>query len=209
VEEIMSLFITFEGGEGSGKTTVIENLYKELNSNGYNIIKTREPGGSIISEQIRKVILDVDNTKMDYRTEALLYAASRRQHLSEIIIPALNKNIIVICDRYLDSSLAYQGYARGLGIKEVYKINQYATEGILPDITFYIDVDPQEGLKRIKDSNRDVDRLDLENFDFHQLVRKGYLEVAAMFPERIKIINGHQTVNEISNQIKDIIKTKL
>lgn len=201
----MRIFISFEGGEGSGKTTLIEKLYQELISLNYNVIKTREPGGSKIAEQIRNVILNVDNVNMDYRTEALLYAASRRQHLSEVIIPALSKGCIVICDRYIDSSLAYQGYARGLGIKEVFKINQYATDGIMPNITFYIDVAPKVGLGRIKNSNRIPDRLDLEKQEFHEQVRKGYFEVAKLFPERIKIINGDREPDAIYQEIKELI----
>lgn len=202
----MKRFISFEGGEGSGKTTLIEKLSKELNLLGYKLIKTREPGGSKIAEEIRNVILNVDNVEMDYRTEALLYAASRRQHLTEIVVPALNEGKVVLCDRYVDSSLAYQGYARGLGIEEVYQINKYATEGILPDITFYIDVDPSIGLSRIKKNNRLVDRLDLEELSFHKRVREGYLEVAKIFKDRIKVIDGNRTPEEI---YEDILKAVL
>jgi len=195
-------FISFEGGEGSGKTTLIEMLTNELNQLGYKIVKTREPGGSKIAEEIRNVILNIDNVDMDYMTEALLLAASRRQHLAEVIIPALNDEKIVICDRYVDSSLAYQGYARGLGIKEVYEINKYATEGILPELTIYIDVDPNIGLSRIKNNRREVDRLDLEKISFHQKVREGYLEIAEMFSDRIKIVDGNRTAEEIYKDIK-------
>lgn len=198
----MKRFISFEGGEGSGKTTLIEMLTNELNQLGYKIVKTREPGGSKIAEEIRNVILNIDNVDMDYMTEALLLAASRRQHLAEVIIPALNDEKIVICDRYVDSSLAYQGYARGLGIKEVYEINKYATEGILPELTIYIDVDPNIGLSRIKNNRREVDRLDLEKISFHQKVREGYLEIAKMFSDRIKIVDGNRTAEEIYKDIK-------
>jgi len=199
-------FITFEGGEGSGKTTLIEMLTNELNQLGYNILKTREPGGSKIAEEIRNVILNVDNVDMDYKTEALLLAASRRQHLTEVIIPALNAGKIVICDRYVDSSLAYQGYARGLGIKEVYEINNYAIEGILPELTIYIDIDPIIGLNRIKGRDK-VDRLDLEEISFHTKVKEGYLELAKMFKERFKVINGNRTPEEIYEDIKkEILK---
>ena len=137
LKETNIAFITFEGGEGTGKTTLIERLMVDLEISGYKAIKTREPGGSKISEQIRNVILSVNNVEMDYMTEALLYAASRRQHLEEVIKPNLKKGNIVICDRYVDSSLAYQGYARGLGIERVYKINDYAIDGFYPDLTFY------------------------------------------------------------------------
>ena len=202
-------FITFEGGDGTGKTTIINKLASELESLGYEILKSREPGGSKISEQIRNVILSVDNTEMDYMTEALLYAASRRQHLVEIIKPAINSGKIVICDRYVDSSLAYQGYARGLGISEVYEINNYAIGGFFPDLTIYIDIDPEIGISRIKNNNRDMDRLDLERIDFHNQVREGYLKVSKMFPERIKVINGNQTIDEIYNEIRKIILEEL
>ena len=143
------MFITFEGGEGSGKTTCIQHVVKTLEERGKSVLLSREPGGTPISEEIRNVILDKRNTDMDPRTEALLYAASRRQHIVQKILPALKEGKIVICDRFLDSSLAYQGGARGLGIDEIYKVNQYATEGLEPDVTFFFDILPEEGLKRI------------------------------------------------------------
>lgn len=202
-------FITFEGGDGTGKTTIIERLAKDLEAKGYEILKSREPGGSKISEQIRNVILNVENTEMDYMTEALLYAASRRQHLEEIIKPAIKNGKVVICDRYVDSSLAYQGHARGLGIKEVYEINNYATQGYFPDLTIYIDVAPEIGISRIKRNNRDMDRLDLEKMEFHELVREGYLKVSEMFPERIKVVNGNRTLDEIYEEIRGIVLKEL
>ena len=198
-------FITFEGGEGTGKTTLIEMLMKDLEASGFKAIKTREPGGSKISEEIRNVILNVDNTMMTYMTEALLYAASRAQHLNEVIKPALEDGNVVICDRYIDSSLAYQGYARGLGIEKVYKINDYAIDGFYPDLTIYIDVDPRIGLGRIKSNHRDMDRLDLEQISFHEKVRAGYLEVSKMFPDRIKVIDGNDTIINIYQKIKEIV----
>ena len=154
-------------------------------------------------------ILNVENTKMDYMTEALLYAASRRQHLEEIVKPALREGKIVICDRYLDSSLAYQGYARGLGIEEVYNINMYATSGFLPDLTIYIDIPVEVGLSRIKDNNRDVNRLDLEKVSFHNKVREGYLKIAAMYPERIKVVDGNGTRDEVFERVKKVLKEAL
>ena len=131
-------FITIEGGEGSGKTSIIKLLLEDLKKENIDAISTREPGGSKIAEQIRNVILNVDNVNMDYMTEALLYAASRRQHLEEVVKPAIDDGKLVICDRYIDSSLAYQGYARNLGIDNVYNINMYATNGFLPDLTILI-----------------------------------------------------------------------
>lgn len=205
----MSLFITFEGGEGTGKTTVINNLYNYLISLGYDVIKTREPGGSKISESIRGIILDRNNTIMDYKTEALMYAASRRQHLIEVIIPALKKNKIVICDRYIDSSLAYQGYARGLGIEQVKTINEYAISGYWPDLTIFIDLDPNIGINRIKNNNRDVDRLDEETISFHEKVREGYIKLIDLYPNRIKKIDGNVSLDILTQIAKEIVVNKL
>ncbi len=198
----MGYFITFEGGEGTGKTTIINYISKYLENKGYDVVTTREPGGIDIAEQIRNIILDIKNTKMDYRTEALLYAASRTQHLAEKIIPALKENKIVLCDRYLDSSLVYQGIARGLGIENVLKINMFATE-YMPNITFFIDVKPEICFKRLKDNNREMDRLDLEKMDFHNMVYEGYKQIAKMYPERIVSIDGDRTIEEIIKDIKE------
>lgn len=199
------IFITFEGGEGSGKTTIIKRLTEELTQKGYRVVCTREPGGSKIAEGIRNIILDKENTEMDYMTEALLYAASRAQHLSEKVKPALKEGKVVLCDRYLDSSLAYQGYARGLGIDRVYDINLYATEGLLPNLTLFVDIAPSVGLDRIKQNHREEDRLDKEKIDFHERVHSGYLEVARRFPERIKVVDGEQSVEEVYADVQKII----
>lgn len=189
--------ISFEGGEGSGKTTLIDRVGRYLEEHGYDYIVTREPGGVGISEDIRDIILDVNNTNMDKRTEALLYAAARRQHLMEKVIPAANEGKIVIFDRYVDSSLVYQGYVRGIGIEEVRQLNMFATEGFLPDVTFYVDVDPEIGLGRIKDGNREQNRLDLEHMDFHHKVREGYEILCDMYPERVMKINGNASADEV------------
>ena len=168
------MFITLEGPEGSGKTTAVEAAVKALQEKGYEIVRTREPGGTPIAEQIRNVILDKANTSMDPRTEALLYAASRRQHLVEKVWPALKEGKIVICDRYLDSSLAYQGGARGLGVDEVLNVNLFATENTWPDLTLLFDIKPEVGLARIaSNASREVNRLDLEKLEFqkHLLMR--------------------------------------
>lgn len=203
------IFITFEGTEGSGKTTIIAKIEKELKAKGYNVIKTREPGGNNISEAIRNVILNVDNVEMDKITEALLYAASRRQHIIEVIEPHLNAGYIVLCDRYIDSSLAYQGHARGIGIDKVYRLNQIAIDGLMPDLTLYIDVKPEIGLNRIDQNNRNKDRLDLENISFHEHVYNGYAEVAKMFPERIKVIPGNEHIDVVYNLVQKEISNFL
>ena len=198
----MSLFITLEGPEGSGKTSAIKLVREALEQMGHEIIMTREPGGTPISEQIRNVILDKDNTAMDSRTEALLYAASRRQHLVEKIWPALKEGKIVFCDRYLDSSLSYQGYARGLGIDDILKVNEYATEGTYPDITFLFDIDPELGLERInKNKDREVNRLDVEKLSFHQKVREGYLILSKRFPDRYIVIDASKPLEEVSSNV--------
>ena len=200
-------FITFEGPDGSGKTTISTAVQKRLVEMGYDAIYTREPGGIDIAEQIRNVILDPKNTAMDSKTEALLYAASRRQHLVEKVIPALEAGKIVICDRFIDSSLAYQGYARGLGIDKVYQMNLIATNGLLPDATIYIDVRPEVGLSRIKSNNREQNRLDLEKLSFHQNVYDGYHKVAEMFKERFKVINGEQTKEKVLSDTIEVLDT--
>lgn len=202
-------FITIEGCEGSGKTTILKMLCKELENNNIEYFSTREPGGSKISEQIRNVILNVENTKMDYMTEALLYAASRRQHLEEVVKPAINNGAVVICDRYLDSSLAYQGHARGLGIEEVYAINMYATSGFLPELTIYIDIPVEVGLERIMKNNRDVNRLDLEKISFHSKVREGYLKISEMYSDRIVKIDGVGTPEEVYERVRKVIFERL
>ncbi|MCR5185419.1 MAG: dTMP kinase [Bacilli bacterium] len=204
------MFITLEGPEGSGKTTAVENAVKRLTEMGYEIVRTREPGGTPISEQIRNVILDKANTSMDGKTEALLYAASRRQHLVEKVWPAIKEGKIVICDRYLDSSLAYQGGARGLGVDEILNINLFATENTWPDLTLLFDLDPQIGLARIsKNANREVNRLDLEKLEFHNKVRNTFLELAKRYPDRYVIIDASKTQEEVAKDTLDAILSRL
>ena len=206
----MSNFITLEGPEGSGKSSVMEVVYSRLILEGYEIIKTREPGGTEIGEQIRNVILNNQNVNMDIRTEALLFAASRRQHLVEKIWPSLKENKLVFGDRYLDSSLSYQGYARGLGIDEVLKINLFATENTFPTLTLLFDVDPEIGLNRIKNNaSREVNRLDKEKLEFHKKVREGYLILQKRFPERIKIIDASLPFEQVVEQAYKVIKENL
>lgn len=205
------IFITAEGPEGAGKTTVIGMLSQKLKEEGYKVLLTREPGGIEIAEQIRRVILNKENTQMDARTEALLYAAARRQHLVEKVIPALEKGYIVLCDRFIDSSLAYQGYARGLGIEEVFSINRFAIEDMMPQLTLYFDIEPEIGLERInKHTNREVNRLDLEDLEFHNKVREGYAKLMDEYPERMVKINALQPIESVFKEaewrIKEIIQ---
>lgn len=202
------MFITFEGPEGSGKTTVSNIIEKRLEDIGYQVVHTREPGGTPIAEQIRNIILDKANTMLDARAEALLYAASRRQHLVEKVWPALKEGKLVICDRYIDSSLAYQGGARNLGVENVLNINMFATEGTFPDMTLLFDITPEEGLKRIAaNANREVNRLDLEKIEFHKLVRNTFLELAKQYKDRYVIIDASKPLDEVvENTWKEILK---
>lgn len=204
------MFITLEGPEGSGKTTAVKTAVQKLQELGYEIVQTREPGGTPIAEQIRNVILDKANTAMDPRTEALLYAASRRQHLVEKVWPAIKEGKIVICDRYLDSSLAYQGGARDLGVDNVLNINMFATEGTWPDLTLLFDLDPTIGLARIaKNAQREVNRLDLEKLEFHNKVRQTFLDLSKRYPERFVVIDASKSQEEVAQATMDAILARL
>ncbi len=203
------LFITFEGPEGSGKTSVINGIKDYLDALNIDYITTREPGGIKIAENIRNIILDKENTMMDPRAEALLFAASRSQHYYEKVEPALNSGKVVLCDRFIDSSLAYQGYARGLGIDEVYDINKFAIGNAMPDVTLFIDVPPKVGLDRVFNNTRKVDRLDLEKIDFHELVYKGYKEVQKRFPKRFIDIDGTNDKETVIKDTLEVIKRYL
>ena len=204
------MFITIEGPEGSGKSTAVNTAVNRLIDLGYKIVRTREPGGTPISERIREVILDKENTSMDPRTEALLYAASRRQHLVEKVWPALERGEIVVCDRYLDSSLAYQGGARHLGVDEVLNVNLFATENTYPDLTLLFDIDPEIGLERIAaNATREVNRLDLEKLEFHKTVRNTFLELAKRYPERYVIIDASKSKDEVAKDTIEAILSRL
>ncbi|MCD7036623.1 dTMP kinase [Metabacillus sp. GX 13764] len=199
-------FITFEGPEGAGKTTVLKLAASRLEEMGIETLTTREPGGIKIAEQIRSVILNKENTEMDPRTEALLYAAARGQHMAEKVIPALNEGRTVLCDRFIDSSLAYQGHARGLGIDEVLGINMFATSHVMPDATIYFDLDPETGLERIsKNEDREINRLDLEKREFHEKVQQGYKEVLERFHGRIKTVDASKSLEEVTEDVVEIL----
>lgn len=200
------MFITFEGPDGSGKSTIIQKVYDYLIENNYDVIKTREPGGSPIAEKIRNLILDTENTRMGYRTEALLYAASRAQHVEETILPALNENKIVLCDRFLISSLAYQGVGRDLGIENVRKINEFAINGVFPDFVLFFDVDPITTLKR-KSSLDTADRLEKEGNNFHERVYNGYKEILNS-EKNIEIIDATQSIEDVFSQCIKVLKRR-
>ena len=198
-------FITLEGNDGAGKTTVALGLKEALEKRGYKVVYTREPGGSIIAERIRDILLNDTQEAMDGRTEALLFAASRRQHLKQIVMPALEENKIVLCDRFVDSSLAYQGVARGLGLEEVWKINQFAIENCMPQLTLFLKVSIETGQKRMN-IRGEKNRLDREQDTFHQKVREGYDLLIQKFPERIKVIDAEPDPQTV---LEDCIQTVL
>ncbi len=194
------LFISVEGTDGAGKSTQIDLLLEHLKSKGIDVIYTREPGGTYISEKIREIILDTDNEGMKDACEALLYAASRAQHVREKIVPALNEGKVVLCDRYVDSSIVYQGVARGLGIDEVRAINDFAIGGVMPDITLFFDLTVEESVKRKKNMGS-LDRIEKESFDFHKKIYDGYIKLAESDPERIKRIDASKPVEEVHAQV--------
>lgn len=204
------MFITFEGPDGSGKSTIIKKVYEKLINDGFDIVLTREPGGTPIAEKIRDIILDNSNVALDARTEALLYAASRRQHLVEKIRPALKEGKIVLCDRFLDSSLAYQGGGRNLGVQNVLNVNLFATENTYPDLTLFFDIDPELGLKRVsQDKKRVADRLDNENENFHEKVYSTFKEIVNTNSQRIITIDASKSIEEVTECAYRTIKEKL
>lgn len=206
------LFITVEGPDGSGKTSLVEELSSQLKEKlTVPLIVTREPGGSKIAEKIREVIIDPNHQEMDDRTEALLFAAGRRQHIIEKIRPALAAGEVVLCDRFVDSSIAYQGAGRRIGVQEVASINRFATENLTPDLTLYLDVDAQVGLNRIgsKESNREKDRLELETISFHNRVRAAYLKLLEDNPERIHLIDASQSMEAVLADALLLVEKKL
>ncbi|MFC6170180.1 dTMP kinase [Loigolactobacillus jiayinensis] len=201
------LLITFEGPDGAGKTSALTELVPRLRQIARQpLIVTREPGGNPISEAIRRIILDPANTAMDKRTEALLYAAARRQHIIEKIRPALAADKIVLCDRFVDSSLAYQGAGREIGVTAVAQMNEFATESLTPDLTLYLDVPSELGLQRIAAHRQSQnDRLDQEALSFHQKVRGEYLTLAKQYPQRIKTVDATQPLEQVITACQALI----
>ena len=198
------LFITVEGPDGSGKSTQVASIKKFFEDRGMDVVLSREPGGTVIGERIRSIILDKDLKEMDPMTEAMLYAASRSQHVAQVIAPALEEGKVVVCDRFVDSSLAYQGYGRGLG-EPVAVINSYAVRGYMPDMTFLMKIDPEAGIHRIERSRAEQDRLEQEKLAFHQRVYEGFLELEKEHPDRIVGIDASLPVDSI----RDLIYAKL
>lgn len=200
------IFISFEGPDGAGKTSVLQGLLQRLSESGMDVVATREPGGVAIAEDIRSVILNPENTAMDDKTELLLYIAARRQHLKERILPALESGQLLLVDRFIDSSVAYQGFGRGLQVDDINWLNHYATDGLVPDLTLYFDIEVEEGLARIaKNRHHDVDRLDMETVEMHERVRQGYLSLLAQHPERIVKVDASQDLETVIEEAFAVI----
>jgi dTMP kinase len=205
------VFITFEGPDGSGKTTQIHLLAEWLRERGYGVVVTREPGGTGIGDRIRQVLLlrDPGNDAMDARTEILLYSASRAQHVAQLIRPALSAGKIVISDRYADSTIAYQGYGRQLDLDILRAITAFATGGLTPDLTLYLDITAQEGLQRRQSGGDEWNRLDAEALEFHQRVRAGYLELVEQESARWAVIDAARPMEEVQAEIISVVQTRL
>ena len=203
------MFITLEGPEGSGKTTQIELLVAWLGEQGYDVVLTREPGGTDIGTQIRDVLHDPANTAMAATAEILLYSADRAQHVAEFITPFLAEGKIVISDRYYDSTLAYQGYGRGLDLEALQAITAFATGGLKPDLTLYLDIAPEKGLERRQTGGGEWNRLDAEALEFHQRVREGYLELIEQEPERWVVVDADGSVEEVQEEIRERVGARL
>jgi dTMP kinase len=187
-------FITFEGGEGCGKTTLLDKIHNYLKSKNHDFVFTREPGGTVLGEEIRELLLRKRKEKVSAKAELCLFLASRAQHIEEIILPALKSKKIVLSDRFNDSSLAYQGYARGLGLEEVINFSSYIIEDAIPDLTLFLDIDPKIGFSRMKGN---FDRIESEKIAFHEKIREGFLILSDKFPERIKIIDASLSCEEV------------
>ncbi len=203
------MFITLEGPEGSGKSSQLPILAEWLRDQGFNVYTTREPGGTMISDQIRTILHDLENTAMHPRTEILLYLASRSQHVEEVIRPLLEKDTIVLCDRYADSTLAYQGYGHGVDIPTLKKLLDFSTGGLYPDLTILLDLDVEIGLERRKHSGGEWNRLDAYALAFHKHVREGYLTLVANEPQRWRIVDAAQSFDDVQKALREVIKAEL
>ena len=211
MKSLTGKFITFEGPDGAGKTSILNKLVEKVQQKlVQNLVVTREPGGTAIAEAVRNVLLDNSNTNMDARTEALLFAAARRQHIVEIIAPALAQNKVIFCDRFVDSSVAYQGAGRAIGMDEVYNMNLFATNGLTPDLTLYFDVPSEVGLERIKNYRTDeINRLDTDTLEFHKRVNAGYQKLIKDHSKRIVIINANQPFADVLQAAYQVIANYL
>ena len=207
-------FITFEGIEGSGKSTQIVLLQHHLQSSGMRVALTREPGGTAIGDQIRKILLDPANTALDPAAELLLYAASRAQHLREVILPALRDGMVVLCDRFSDATLAYQGYGRGLDIGMIFELDRLVTAGMRPDLTLLFDIEAAAGVARAHGRNRDRGleaeaRFENEEIAFHERVRQGYLTLSRREPERIRVVDASPSPEDVQKRVRMLVDEKL
>ena len=201
------IFITMEGPDGSGKTTQIEMLKTYLESKGYDIVITREPGGTVISEAIRAIILNKDYQEMSHMTELLLYASARAQLVNQVIKPALAEGKAVICDRFVESSAVYQGIGRGLGVSTVYEVNNYALGDVKPKLTIFMDLDADEGIRR-KENQTELDRMEMEDLSFHKRVVEGYRQLAQLYPERIFPVDATLSIEKIHSIIVEEVEKR-
>lgn len=201
----MSLFITLEGPDGSGKTTQARLLAEWLREQGYDVVETREPGGSDIGDQIRRILHDASNAEMTPRTEFLLYSAARAQHVAQLIQASLEAGKIVISDRYADSSLAYQGYGRGLDLEILKGVTAFAIQSLRPDLTLYFDIAAGEGLERRLRSGEVWNRMDAEALAFHRRVRAGYLELASAEPDRWEVIDANRPIDDVQREVRSLV----
>ena len=202
----MGLFISMEGPDGSGKTMQMDMLEQDLRQRGLDVLRSREPGGTAISEKIRDMLLDPANTEMSSRTEALLYAASRAQHVEQVLKPALDGGKIVLCDRYVDSSLVYQGIGRGLGIPAIEEINAFATGGLQPDVTIVLQIDFEEGLRRKGRQNGSLDRMEAQKEDFLRRIHDGFTHLKDLDPDRVFLIDGANPPDKVFREIQNVLK---
>ena len=203
------LFITFEGVDGAGQSTQIQRLAANLKRKGVSVLVTREPGGTPISERIREVLLEREHHKMVSTTELLLYAAARSQHVAQCIAPALAEGQIVISDRFGDAMVAYQGHGRGLDLELIHHLNRVATDGLVPDLTIVLDVPVKVGRERTRRRRRALDRLELEDFEFHQRVREGYLTIAKEEPHRVRVIDSEQNFELVRDEIRELVTRRI